>query len=339
MTNAQLSESVMTVARRAVADACAVCRAVQRDIERVRSVTKDDRSPVTVADFASQAVVAHRLREIDPSLQLVGEENADALRDAPPLLEHVVRAVRSVWPDATDEAVIEAIDLGGAEGGAGAFWTLDPIDGTKGFLRGQQYAVSLAHVENGAPTLGVLGCPNLSADFSRSFDDPDPVGVIYVAAAGSGVEELPADDPDSAPKSVRPEPRDPNAAIRLCESVESGHSDHDATAQILERLGRGRDSARLDSQCKYAVVARGQADAYLRMPTKKGYVERIWDHAAGAIVATETGRVVTDILGKPLDFGKGRGLEGNLGVVCARPDLHRELIEAIRALQLDRPPI
>ena len=95
MTNAALSETMLSVARRAVADACVVCRAVQREIERVRSVTKDDRSPVTVADFASQAVIAHRLREIDPSLQLVGEENADALRATPALLEHVVRAVRA----------------------------------------------------------------------------------------------------------------------------------------------------------------------------------------------------------------------------------------------------
>jgi 3'(2'), 5'-bisphosphate nucleotidase len=83
------------------------------------------------------------------------------------------------------------------------------------------------------------------------------------------------------------------------------------------------------SQCKYAVVARGQAHAYLRLPTKAGYVERIWDHAAGSLVATEAGALVTDIDGKPLDFSHGRGLETNRGIVAASAALHPRLIEAI----------
>ncbi len=338
MTNAQLSDTIVRAARQAVADACAVCREVQQKCDEVRSVTKDDRSPVTVADFASQAVIAHRLRELDSELRLVGEENADALRATPALLEHVHRAVKRVWPEATTDAVLEAIDLGGADGGAGSFWTLDPIDGTKGFLRGQQYAVSLGFVENGVPTLGVLGCPNLSPDFSRSFDDPDTSGVLYVATLGAGVEECPADDANASATTVRRSPFDTSGPVRICESVEKAHSSHDATQQILDQIGKARDPQRLDSQCKYAVVARGQADAYLRMPTKKGYIERIWDHAAGAIVATESGCIVTDVRGGTLDFSHGRGLDRNLGIVCAPAPLHEELIDAIRSLKLDRPP-
>lgn len=338
MNTAQLSHPMVDVARKAVIDACAVCREVQRNGDKVRSVTKDDRSPVTVADFASQAIIAHRLQELDAGLKLVGEENADALRAAPALLDHVVDAVRCVWSDATPESVVEAIDLGGADGGAANFWTLDPIDGTKGFLRGQQYAVSLAYLEQGQPTLGVLGCPNLSADFNREFSDPDPTGVIYVAVKGAGVEQHAATDGGNATSlESRTGPAD-GAPVRVCESVEKAHSSHDATQQILDRIGRSRDPQRLDSQCKYAVVARGQADAYLRMPTKKGYVERIWDHAAGALVATESGCQVTDVRGAPLDFTQGRGLERNLGVVCAPAPLHGELIEAIGALKLDQPP-
>ena len=86
---------------------------------------------------------------------------------------------------------------------------------------------------------------------------------------------------------------------------------------------------RLDSQCKYAVVARGQAEVYLRLPSKKGYVERIWDHAAGALIAQEAGCVVTDVFGKPLDFSHGRGLEANKGVVVAPVALHGRIIAAI----------
>jgi 3'(2'), 5'-bisphosphate nucleotidase len=120
--------------------------------------------------------------------------------------------------------------------------------------------------------------------------------------------------------------------VRICESVETAHSKHGDTQRVLDRLGYGVEYTRLDSQCKYAVVARGQADAYLRMPTHKGYVEKIWDHAAGMLIATEAGAVVTDISGAPLDFARGRRLEANRGVVCAAAGVHGKIIDAIEAL-------
>jgi len=85
----------------------------------------------------------------------------------------------------------------------------------------------------------------------------------------------------------------------------------------------------------YAVVARGQADAYLRMPTSKTYVEKIWDHAAGSIIATEAGAIVTDITGAALDFTHGQRLETNRGVVCAAPHIHGRIIKAIDSLGID----
>jgi 3'(2'), 5'-bisphosphate nucleotidase len=218
------------------------------------------------------------------------------------------------------------------------FWTLDPIDGTKGFLRGGQYAVSLAWLEDGEPVLATLGCPNLASDFQRPFDEPDPRGTIYFATRGGGVWEGPADDPEAHPIHIRRLEPEEGEPIRVCESVEKAHSDQSATARILEHLGRSSRDLRLDSQAKYAVVARGQADAYLRMPTKKGYIEKIWDHAAGALIASEAGCFVTDILGNRLDFRHGQGLEKNLGVVCAPAALHGELIGAIADLEMDRGP-
>ena len=97
-------------------------------------------------------------------------------------------------------------------------------------------------------------------------------------------------------------------------------------------LGLAVEYARLDSQCKYAVVARGQADVYLRMPTRKDYVEKIWDHAAGSLIAARAGAVVTDVMGSPLDFGRGRRLEANRGIVCAAAGVHPMIIRAIGEL-------
>jgi len=332
-------EGRLTAAKEAVLKACAVCRAVQRELESVRSSLKDDRSPVTVADWASQAVIAHTLRERLGGIVIVGEEETATLRQA----DHaghrakVLEAVRIVWEDATEADVLEAIDLGGQTAAAKeheVFWTLDPIDGTKGFLRGEQYAVSLAFIQGGAPTLGVLGCPNLAADLSEPFETPDSHGTIYFGYRGSGVWEAPADHADAEAVHIRRLEPAEGEPLRICESVEAEHSKQADTARILAMVGETGEPARLDSQAKYAVVARGQAEAYLRMPTRKGYVEKIWDHAAGVVIAEEAGCAVTDIRGRSLDFSQGFELVKNHGIVCAPPRVHGKLLGAIESLGL-----
>ena len=317
-----------------VSESCRVARAVQQDLQRVRQITKDDRSPVTVADFAVQAIVSMALHEYDRDVLIVGEEKSDVLRtdDQAAVRKAVVEAVQRCRPGVTEEEVLEAIDRGGHDGAADAYWALDPVDGTKGFLRGQQYAIALGRIENGRVVLGVMGCPNLPADFSASLSEADADGLLYLGAAGQGAWQLPASEPEGTPLQVKARGSAPDGGLQVCESVESGHSKQDDTKRIVDDLGGAGDPVRLDSQCKYAVVARGQADAYLRLPTSRAYVEKIWDHAAGSIIATEAYAVVTDITGSALDFTHGRRLEHNRGIICASAPVHGLIIEAIDRL-------
>ncbi len=317
----------------AVSAACGAARSVQRDLDRVRHLTKDDKSPVTVADFAVQAIVALALREACGDSLIVGEEHAGVLREArhAAVADAVVEIVRTIRPEADTATVLDAIDACDHDGSADTYWTLDPIDGTKGFLRGQQYAIALGRIAGGRVTQGVLGCPNVPADPGRPLDRADPRGSIYAAAEGCGAWLWPGRGSAAEPAPVRAR-RQPGPVLRICESVESAHSSHSDTSRLLAHLGLAVEYERLDSQCKYAIVARGQADAYLRMPTRRDYTEAIWDHAAGSILAAEAGAVVTDITGLPLQFAHGRRLEANRGVVCAAPGIHGRIIEAIAAL-------
>ncbi|MHC4101721.1 MAG: 3'(2'),5'-bisphosphate nucleotidase [Planctomycetota bacterium] len=321
----------------AVAAACRVARTVQQDLQRVQQITKDDRSPVTVADYAVQAIVALALREHLGEALIVGEGHAGYLRqpEHAAVRDAVVEAVRILRPEVCGDTVLDAIDVCDHDASADTYWTLDPIDGTKGFLRGQQYAVALARLERGRVVMGAMGCPNLPTDWSRPFDAPDPEGAIYLAAAGAGSWQWSTADVGREPGPIRARHTggdDAPRTVTICESVEAAHSKHGDTQRVLERLGYGVEYARLDSQCKYAIVARGQADAYLRMPTRKDYVEKIWDHAAGMLIATEAGAVVSDITGAPLDFGHGRRLETNRGVICAAAGVHGKIIETVGAL-------
>ncbi|KAG5912563.1 hypothetical protein E4U42_002183, partial [Claviceps africana] len=113
-------------------------------------------------------------------------------------------------------------------------------------------------------------------------------------------------------------------------SVEAAHSAHGDQAAIARALGITRPSVRMDSQAKYGSIARGAGDIYLRLPVKATYQEKIWDHAAGDLIVRESGGRVTDIHGKGLDFGVGRTLANNTGIVAAPLSVHALVLKAVQ---------
>ena len=335
----------LQAALEAVATAAVITQRVQANLDAIGSHTKDDRSPVTVADYASQAIVSLVLEEAGlphADRLIVGEEAAAGLRleSQTPIRQAVVATVGAWRPGLGEDDILNAIDRCDHDGSSGGFWTLDPVDGTKGFLRGQQYAIALGRIEDGEVVLGVLGCPNLPVDVAIEPTEADPTGIgsLYAAGKGQGAWEFPQADPLATPLRINCPIWTSDMPVRTCASVEKAHSNRSDTDRLLEHLGASVNPVRLDSQAKYAVLARGQANAYLRMPTRADYIERIWDHAAGCILAQEAGALVSDITGQPLDFSCGAGLERNSGVIAAADGLHQRLIKGIDALSMAATP-
>ncbi|MDY6950729.1 MAG: 3'(2'),5'-bisphosphate nucleotidase [Thermodesulfobacteriota bacterium] len=308
--------------------ACTLCEAVRATFHSNEVLEKKDRSPVTIADFGAQAVISHYLALSFPHDPLMAEEASGMLREKENagLRDLVTDHVQRIVPKLAEAEVLAAIDRGAGEGGAkGRFWTLDPIDGTKGFLRGGQYATALALVEDGEVVVGVLGCPNLPLDSS----EPDgETGCLFVAVRGEGAAmrgfNEPVEQEIQVVRAIAP------ADVQFCESVESSHSAHGESAQIAKRLGITQPPVRMDSQCKYGIVARGEAAIYLRLPTRQSYMETVWDHAAGSIIVEEAGGRVTDMEGKPLDFSVGRRLTENKGIVVTNGGLHDPILRAVK---------
>ena len=312
----------------AVRQASQLCRAVQTTITS-EVLDKRDQSPVTIADFGSQAVVCRSLGDQFRDDPIIAEEDAAALRwpENAAFLSAVCDQVRHLGIQADADDVCGWIDRGGATGFSRRFWTLDPIDGTKGFLRKGQYAVSLALIVDSQIEIGVVGCPNLPV----SEAEGSPLGTLFYAVRGRGAFVQPL-DVDTDPQPVRVSSTTDPVLARFCESVESGHSAHNESASVAKRLGLTATPVRMDSQAKYATVARGFADAYLRLPTKTGYFEKIWDHAGGVAVVEAAGGRVTDINGKPLDFSRGRELNQNRGVIVTNGHLHDNIVAAVQAV-------
>ncbi|KAL8702906.1 MAG: hypothetical protein Q9201_003912 [Fulgogasparrea decipioides] len=312
------------------------------------TLSKDDASPVTIGDFGAQALIISALRHNFPKDEIVGEEEASPLRENPSLAEQIFTLVE----DATLEdgeaekqlgggvkdmnAMLGAINAGQSKGGSkGRIWALDPVDGTKGFLRGGQYAVCLALIVDGDVKVGVLGCPNLPIDdaapISADVGNGEGRGVLFAAVKGEGAMSRPLTKGRiSKGKEISMKEVDDITQATFCESVEAAHSSHGDQAEIAKRLGITKQSVRMDSQAKYGSIARGAGDLYLRLPVRKDYQEKIWDHAAGDLIVREAGGEVTDAEGGRLDFGVGRTLKKNKGVVAAPKGVHGRVLEVVK---------
>lgn len=320
-------EHERNAALQAVHLACNLCRNVQATHRAREKLDKLDGSPVTVADFGGQALVSHHLALALPGDPLMGEEDSGLLlkEENAALRGEIVKQVRLIVPDLDESAILSAIDRGNADGGStGRFWVLDPVDGTKGFLRGDQYAVALALVEDGRVVLGVLGCPNLPTDLSHPGA---ATGCLFLGVRGEGAWTRDLDSNEERPITVSAE-EDPSRAL-FAESYESAHSSHADSAKVAEMLHMTREPIRMDSQAKYGIVARGDATIYLRVPTGTTYRENVWDHAAGTVIVEEAGGSVTDLDGKPLDYTHGKKLAQNRGILATNGRIHDTVLEAV----------
>lgn len=315
------------IGQAAVRAAMGLATAIQRELTRADTLTKSDRSPVTIADFASQALVCRHLAEHFPGVPIVGEEDALALRrpENRELFAKILHYLRRHDAAMVEERVCSLIDLGGDEPN-GTFWTLDPIDGTKGFLRGEQFAIALALVREGQVQLGILGCPNLDAGAG---------GALFWAIRGQGSWRISAGGNDQA---VRVSPRAEAQGMKFVESYESSHSDKETQLAIAKRLGITAPPQQMDSQVKYGIVAAGGAEIYLRIPhpASPDYREKIWDHAAGSLIVEEAGGRVSDVDGRRLDFSKGKMLKDNRGILATNGAVHERVLEIIAELTAKR---
>jgi len=296
------------------------------------SLTKDDRSPVTVADFASQALVGHLLSQAFPNDPLVAEEDSSSLQlpQAAQSMEQVTHYVSRLTNRVDSQTVRQWIDHQRVDSAA-RFWTLDPIDGTKGFLRGDQYAVALALVIEGKVEISALGCPNLSDGCLPDFSG---LGSLVIAVRNQGTWTTSLATPGAYKRLEVSTQSDPVHA-RLLRSVESGHTNVGQIDTLAQNLGVQAEPVRMDSQAKYAVLAAGKGELLLRLlsPNKPEYREKIWDQAAGSLILEEAGGRISDIAGKELDFTTGRMLTRNRGILASNSRLHSVFLDALRDME------
>ena len=224
---------------------------------------KADQSPVTAADRLAHQCIVEGLQALTPGVPVVSEE---------------------------DPASMAALSKGGA------FWLVDPLDGTKEFLRRNgEFTVNIALVMGGEAVWGVVYVPVLAQ--------------MYWGGSGLGAFR----EVDEKTMAIRvSEQLQPGSRYRVVASKSHLNAE---TRAFIERLG-GADLLQAGSSLKFCRVAEGAADVYPRLaPTCQ------WDTAAAQAVVEGAGGYVVDLQGLKLGYGQAELLNPNF--VAAALPLHK----------------
>jgi 3'(2'), 5'-bisphosphate nucleotidase len=217
--------------------------------------TKADRSPVTIADRAAEDIILRGLQRLAPGVPVIAEE---------------------------------AVASGSVPAAADCFFLVDPLDGTKGFIKGEpEFTINIALIERAQPSFGLLYAPAL-ADFYLTLGPSEAVNARLDPHAD--VRSL----ADVALKPIHSRPADPSALVAL---TSQSHLNR-ATEAFLKRYQVSAQK-RLASSLKFGWLAKGEADLYPRTGETSE-----WDTAAGHALLHAAGGTVTTLEGNPLLYGK-----------------------------------
>ena len=341
------------IAELGVQKAVLVTRKVRASISRGEHA-KADKTLVSLADFAAQAILVAAIHNKFPHDTIVGEEDTALLRSKPEVAEQVWELVAGTHledaPECEEllqsptslEDMLRYIDLGGTSYGGpeGRVWMIDPIDGTKGYLTGGQYVVCATLLIDGAEKVAAFGCPHVSLEpgvgisESEASTSTSDSGYLISAVRGQGAQLRPLSTGALAEPVRKISPRenaDDVGKLRFCENVNTTSPQFPHREAVAQRLGAPWSPVHIYStQLRYIALALGACDVVLRMPKADDKPAHVWDHAGGIMVVEEAAGMVTDLRGKELDLTTGRDLTGNFGLVAAPKGVHARVVEAVQ---------
>lgn len=331
LTNAQLAP-IMQATRQAIDLTQRVQANYLTRLDKEDDPAQTSPEPVTIADYGAQIILGRAFEAHFPQDGILSEESGDQFLALVDTAQQTL--IFDLLAEVLGERITQAQAVSWLNQGKGAMtsrmWTIDPIDGTKGFLGRRHYAIGIGILEEGMPVGALMGCPY----YGEAVTDERSRGALFVVHPDlyEGVPQA-FSLTDGHQRSLRVSARGAEA-YRIVQSVEKAHASKGRIARVRERAGLG--DARLyemDSMEKCALVASGDADLYLRIPrTDSAWDNRVWDYAPGVALVQSAGGIVTDLDGNALDFSQGEHLP-NQGMVVSNGvgggALHGSILQAI----------
>ncbi|MBK8135847.1 MAG: 3'(2'),5'-bisphosphate nucleotidase [Chloroflexi bacterium] len=306
----------------AVRQAAALCGNVQQ--RHIVAQQKGGDGPVTIADYGAQALICAAIQAHFPGDCVLAEESGRQFMElvaAEQRAEVVGLIGEAMGREVTEAEVVAWLDYGQSHD-APRKWVIDPVDGTKGFLALRHYAIAVGLVVEGQPVAGVMGCPG--------YPEIEGGALFWAQDGSCWLEPISGGTSRQVRASTVTDP----AASRVLESVEKSHAGFDRMARARELAGlAAAPLVRIDSMEKYARIAAGDAELYLRLPNiKSNRPHSTWDHAAGAALVAAGGGKATDVDGTPLDFASGATMARTRGMVVTNGLIHDQVLAGVQAL-------
>ena len=275
------------------------------------SYMKDNLSPVTLADFASQAYIISELKSRFSNDEIIAEEENIEYIDIK--TEKIIRECLNDLNLGDSNEVKENIKYRGKT--STRQWTVDPIDGTKGYQKGLSYAIGIGFMINSIPKICAIAVPN----YNKS-----PIA-IFSAEEGHGTH-VSYEKKDLLPVKVSQTENFYN--IRLCHSL---HHDKPWILKFARKLGI-KNYIQMDSMAKFCMIADGTADLYIKPLDKK--FSFTWDFMPGALIIKEAGGKITDLVNTELKFMNDTCVWTAPGIVASNGILHEKIINQIKKKNL-----
>lgn len=279
--------------------------------EGFQSFHKKDDSPVTLADYASQIYIISKLKDKFPEDRIIAEEDISPLFD-----KNVENIIKKSFNSLKLKNNIKFRDILGYRGPSSKRkWTIDPIDGTKGFQEGLSYAIGLGLIIESDLTLSVIGIPNYNSQGTA----------IFIAEKNQGSKAIYGNGP-KVPIKVSS-----NQEIKKSLMCHSLHYDKPWVLKFAKLAGIEK-FIQMDSMAKFCMIADGTADIYLKpMSLNRSFS---WDFLPGDLLVKEAGGIVTDLNGKSLRFENERCLITAPGCIASNGLFHKQALNIIKENRL-----
>lgn len=314
----------------AVRQAAILCREVQHN--SLHSINKQNKEktqsePVTIADYGSQVIIGRALAQHFPDDAVIAEEagsqfleltNDEQKADVINLLTTLLDI------NVTQDDIVRWLDQGTDKTNTKRTWVIDPIDGTKGFVAMRHYSIGIGILEEGQAVGAIVGTPGYGDGVSG---DDNEGAIFYIKDNKVYQASLAGGEGQAVTVSERID------NLRIVQSFEKKHASKSRMASAREKAGMADASiVEMDSMEKYALIANGDADVYLRLPNLTSTRSHmIWDHVAGVALVLAAGGMATDVDGSPLIFSQGRTMP-NRGMIISNGKVHERLIAAVGEL-------
>ena len=275
--------------------------------EGFQSFIKQDKSPVTLADYASQIYIISKLKTYYPNDSIYAEESFSSNLNLSS--EKIIQSCYDTLHLSLKPNFEDIINYRGNH--SHRRWSIDPIDGTKGYQKGLTYAVGIGLMINQEKTLSIIGVPNYNENGTAIFIARRNEG----AKASYGGKEF---------KPIQVSEQRNIEQSYLCHSL---HYDEPWVLKLAQILGI-KKFVQIDSMAKFCMIADGSADLYIKPMNKDRSF--IWDFLPGDLLVSEASGIVTDLNGKHVKYKNNKCVISAPGLVVSNGKFHDEIIETIK---------